>query len=73
MTSKAKMYIFSRHYIFHSKVQNLCWLKWQMLGKGTKYPRVTNLEFLTVEPKNPDASISDIKCHFQLFQKMGAL
>lgn len=33
---------------------------------------LSNLEFPAVQPKNPDAPLSDIECHLQGFQNMGA-
>lgn len=70
--------IFQRCCIPDQKVQNSpvpveVWLE---LRKSALYYRawtkLSDLEFPTIQPRNPEAPLSDVECHLQGFQEMGA-
>lgn len=44
-----------------------------LAGETHQASEVSNLEFLAVQPKNPDAPLSDSECHLQEFPTWGPL
>lgn len=58
-----------------SKSPKLSWADWNVASAGDTHhaSEVSNLELLAVQPKHPDAPLSDTECHWQGFPGMGAL
>lgn len=58
-----------------SKSPKLSWADWTVASAGDTHhaSEVPNLELLAVQPKHPDAPLSDAGCHWQGFPGMGAL
>lgn len=58
-----------------SKSPKLSWADWNVASAGDTHhaSEVSNLELLAVQPKHPDAPLSDTERHWQGFPGMGAL
>lgn len=71
---RSKDTIFQSPHIPGQKAQVSC-ADWNvaLAGETHQASEVSNLEFLAVQPKNPDAPLSDSECHLQEFPTWGPL